>query len=112
MEMRVTRQAVALAGQCRPASRAESSPPAGRRIELGYLTFGNNIRVALERHEDGDQRPAMLAATFAMAPRYRFRLTGGHETRRAAQATSLELIAHAAELNASKVALHGNKIPR
>jgi hypothetical protein len=49
----------------------------------------------------------MFPATFAMAPHYRFRLTGGHEAHGAAKAASLELIAHTAELSASKFALHG-----
>jgi hypothetical protein len=49
----------------------------------------------------------MLPATFAMAPRHRFRLTGGHVAHGAAQAAAFELIAHAAELSASKLALHG-----
>ena len=52
----------------------------------------------------------MLPATFAMAPRHRFRLTGGHEAYGAAEAAAFELIAHAAELSASELALHGNKI--
>ena len=51
----------------------------------------------------------MLAATFAMAPHYRFRLTRGQEAHGATQAAAFELIAHTAELNASKFALHGNK---
>lgn len=111
MEMSFIRQLLALAGQRRPAVGTKSPPPAGRRIELGYLTFGNDIRVALKCHEDRDRRTAMLAATFAMAPHYRFRLTGGYEAHSAAQAASLELIAHAAEHNASKLALHGNRSP-
>jgi len=105
--MRFARQALALAGQRRPAPRAESPPSAGRRIELGYLTFGNDIRVELECYEDGDRRTAMLAATFAMAPHDRLRLTGGHEAYRAAQAAAFELIAHATELSAFWVCLHG-----
>ena len=52
----------------------------------------------------------MLAATFAMAPHYRIRLTRGQEAHGATQAAAFELIAHTAELNASKFALHGNKI--
>ena len=92
----------------RPASGAKSSPSPGRRIELGDLTLINDIRVALEGHEDRDRSPAMLPATFAMAPRHRFRLTGGHEAYGAAQTAVFELIAHAAELSAAKLALHGN----
>jgi len=45
-----------------------------------------------------------------MAPRHRFRLTGGHEAHGAAQAAAFELIAHAAELSASKFALHVKEI--
>jgi hypothetical protein len=86
----------------------KSPPPAGRRIEFRDLTLSNDVRVAFERHEDGDRRTAMLAATFAMAPRHRFRLTGGHEAHGAAQATAFKLIAHAAKLSALKLALHGN----
>jgi hypothetical protein len=66
-------------------------------------TFGNDIRVALECHEDGDRRTAMLAATFAMAPHHRFRLTSGDEAHGAAQAASVKLIAHATELKRFKV---------
>ena len=87
MKMRFIR-ALAFAGQRRPALGAKSSPSPGRRIELGDLTLINDIRVALEGHEDGDRRTAMLPATFAMAPRYRFRLSGGHEAYGAAEATA------------------------
>jgi len=72
-------RAFAFAGQRRPALGAKSPPSAGRWIEFGDLTLGNDVRVALERHEDGDRRTAMLATTFAMAPRHRFRLASGHE---------------------------------
>ena len=50
----------------------------------------------------------MLAATLAVAPHHRFRLTGGHEAYGAAQTAAFELIAHAPELSAAKLALHGN----
>src|ERR1700760_5135017 len=87
MKMRFIR-ALACAGQRRPALGAKSAPSPGRRIELGDLTLINDIRVALEGHEDGDRRPAMLAAAFAVAPHHRFRLTGGHEAYGAAQAAA------------------------
>ena len=106
MKMRFVR-AFAFAGQRRSASGTKSPPPAGRRIEFRDLTLSNDVRVAFERHEDGDRRTAMLPATFAMAPHHRFRLAGGHEAYGAAQAAAFELIAHAAELSASKLALHG-----
>jgi hypothetical protein len=109
MKMRFIR-AFAFAGQRRSASGTKSAPPARRRIELRDLTISNDVRVVFERHEDGDGRTAMLPATLAMAPRYRFRLSGGHEAYGAAQATAFELIAHAAELSVSKFTLHGNKI--
>src|SRR6267142_5386920 len=67
MEMRFSRQGLAFAGQRRPAPGAKSPPSTGRRIELGYLTFGNGIRSAVECHEDGDGRTAMLPTTLAMA---------------------------------------------
>jgi hypothetical protein len=107
MEMSFIRQSLALAGQRRPALGAKSLPPAGRGIEFGYLTPGNDISVALECHEDRDWRTAMLAATFAMTPHHRFRLTGGYEAHGAAQAPSLELVAHAAKISGSKFAPHG-----
>jgi hypothetical protein len=103
-------RAFAFASQRRPASGTKSTPPAGRRVELRDLTLSNDIRVAFERHKDGDGRTAMLPATFAMAPRYRFRSSGGHEAYGAAQATAFKLIVHDAELSASKLALHGNKM--
>jgi hypothetical protein len=73
---------------------------------VGDLTLSNDVRVAFERHKDGDRRTAMLPATFAVAPRYRFRLSGGHEAYGAAQATAFKLTAHGAKLSASKFALH------
>jgi hypothetical protein len=97
MKMRFVR-AFAFAGQRRPASGTKSPPPAGRRIEFRDLTLSNDVRVAFERHKDGDGRTAMLPATFAVAPRYRFRLSGGHEAYGAAQAAAFELIAHARNL--------------
>jgi hypothetical protein len=105
MKMRFVR-AFAFAGQRRPASGTKSPPPAGRRIELRDLTLSNDVRVTFERHKDRDGRTAMLPATFAMAPRHRFRLTGGHEAYGAAQATAFKLTAHGAKLSALKFALH------
>src|SRR5260370_32035426 len=84
MKMRFALQVLAFAGQRRPAPGAESAQPAGRRIELDDLAFGNDIRRALERHKDGDRCPAVLSTTLTMAPRHRFRLTGRHEAHRAA----------------------------
>ena len=94
MEMRFSRQGLAFAGQRRPAPGAKSPPPTGRRIELGYLTFGDGIRRTVECHEDGDGRTAMLPTTLAMAPSHRFRLTSSHKAHRAAEAAALELFAH------------------
>jgi transposase len=54
------------------------------------------------------ERTAMLPATFAMAPRYRFRLSGGHKANGAAQATAFKLIAHDAERSGFNLTLHGN----
>jgi hypothetical protein len=99
MKMRFIR-AFAFAGQCGPASGTKSPPPTGRRIELRGLTISNDVRVAFECHKDGNGRTAMLPTTFAMAPRYRFRLSGGHEAYRAAEATTFELITHDVELGA------------
>src|SRR6266403_928799 len=90
----------AFAGQRRPASGTKPPPPARRGIEPRDLTLSNDVRVAFERYKDGDGRTAMLPATFAMAPRYRFRLSGGHEAYRAAEATAFELITHDVELSA------------
>src|SRR5260370_23376261 len=105
VEMRFNRQAVALAGQRRSALGAKSPPSAGRGIEFGNLTLGNDVRVALECHEDRDRRTAVLAATLAMAPRHRFGLPRGHKAHRAAETATLELIAHDAELSASRSGL-------
>ena len=52
MEMRFSRQALAFAGQRRSAPGAESPPPTGRRIELGYLTFGDRVSGVFECNED------------------------------------------------------------
>src|SRR5207253_10849388 len=97
MEMRFSRQALAFAGQRRSAPGAESPPPTGRRIELGYLTFGDDISGALECRKDGDRCPAVFPTTLAMAPRHRFRLPGRHEAHRTTQAATLNLIAHCTE---------------
>ena len=94
MEMRFSRQGLAFAGQRRPTPGAKSPPPPGRRIELCYLTFGNGIRRAVECHEDGDGRTAMLPTTLAMTPSHRFRLTSSHKTDRPAEAATFELFAH------------------
>ena len=95
IEMRFSRPRLAFAGQCRPAPGAKSPPPAGRRIELGYLTFGNGIRSAIECHEDGNGRSAMLPTTLAMTPRHPFRLAGSDEAHRAAEAATFELFSRA-----------------
>src|SRR5207245_3976135 len=47
-----------LTARC-PIIRETALQIAGR-IELGYLTFGNGIRSAIECHEDGNGRTAML----------------------------------------------------
>jgi hypothetical protein len=101
MEMRFGRQALAFAGQSRPAPGAKSPPHAGRRIELGYLTFSDDISGALECREDGDGRTAVFPTTLAMAPCQPIRFTNGHEAHRTAQAATLELITYAMELGAS-----------
>ena len=114
MEMRFSRQGLAFAGQRRPTPGAKSPPPPGRRIELCYLTFGNGIRRAVECHEDGDGRTAMLPTTLAMTPSHRFRLTSSHKTDRPAEAATLELFAHddpridreGGELTRPRLALH------
>src|SRR6266853_1941889 len=84
MEMRFSRQGLAFAGQRRPAPGAKSPPSTGRRIELGYLTFDNGIRSAVECHEDRNGRTAMLPTTLAMTPRHSFRLAGSQKADRAA----------------------------
>src|SRR6267142_2881820 len=94
MEMRFSRQALAFAGQSRPAPGAKSPPRFRGRIELRYLTLGNGISGTLECREDRDGRTAMLPTTLAMAPSHRFRLTSSHKAHRAAEAAALELFAH------------------
>jgi|SRR5271163_3937271 len=101
MEVRFSRKALAFAGQRRPAPGAKTPPHSRRRIEPGYLAFGDDISGALECREDGDGRTAVLPTTLAMAPRHPIRFTSGHDAHRAAQAATLELIAHAMELSAS-----------
>ena len=95
MEMRFSRQGLAFAGQRRPAPGAKSPPSTGRRIELGYLTFDNGIRSAVECHEDRNGRTAMLPTTLAMTPRHSFRLAGSQKADRAAQAATFELFSRA-----------------
>jgi transcriptional regulator with XRE-family HTH domain len=83
--------------------------------ERCYLTFGNGARCAIECHEDGDGRTAMLSTALAMAPRHPFGLTSSHKGHRAAQAAALELFAHRAlELIAdgAKSVLHRPASPR
>lgn len=105
MEMRFGRQALAFAGQRRPAVGTKSPPGPRRRVELGYLTFGNDVSSALECCEDGDGRTTMLPTTLAMAPRDPFRLTSGDEAYCSAQAAALKLIAHGTELNGSEICI-------
>jgi len=93
MEMHF-RRAFAFARQGGPAPRAESAPPAGRRVELLYLPFGHSISVTAECHEHGDRRTAMLATALAMAPRHPYRFTAGDKSHRAAQASALNSVAH------------------
>ena len=111
VEMGFGRRGIALAGQGRPAPRAKSPPPAGRRIEFGDLTLGHDIGVAFEGYKDGDRRTAVLAATFAMAPRHRFRLARRHKAHRTAQTAALEALAHIAQLSASPSDLRGRPGP-
>jgi hypothetical protein len=98
MEMCFQRRPLTLAGQRRSASGTEAAQTAGGRIELRYLALRNDIRFALECHEDTDRCSAVPPTTLAMAPRDRFRLTARHETHRAAETASLELIGHGTTL--------------
>src|SRR5438094_10607638 len=93
--MRSSRRWHALHVKRRPALGARFPLPARRRIELGYLTFCNGIRSAVECHEDGNGRTAMLPTTLAMTPRHPFRLTGSDEAHRTAEAATFELFSHA-----------------
>jgi hypothetical protein len=68
MKMRFGRRWLALAGQRRPAFGAEAPPPAGRRIEPGDRTFGNDISLVPKRGEDGNGCTAVFSTTLAMAP--------------------------------------------
>jgi|SRR5271155_6261157 len=62
------RQAFAFARHGRSAPCAESSQPAGRRIELGYLSLDHGIGVTLECDEGGSRGARMPAAALAVAP--------------------------------------------
>src|SRR5882672_9495832 len=89
MEVRLGRQARALAGQCRAASGAESAcRPPRRRCEFADLAFGDAISRALEIDKDGNRRAAMLATTVAMAPVHPLRPARSNKPYRAAQATT------------------------
>jgi hypothetical protein len=87
MEMRFCRrQGLAFAGQRRPALGAEAPPPTGRRIELRYLTFGNDISGAPECREDGDGRAAVFPTALAMV--HICKKDSGFSTRRPGEAAA------------------------
>jgi hypothetical protein len=88
------RQAFPFARHGGPAARAESAQPAGRRIELGYLSLCHVISVTSERDEGRNGAARMPAAALAMAPRHLRRFTPGDKSHRAAQTPALDLIAH------------------
>jgi hypothetical protein len=68
MEMGFVGQADGFAGQGRPAPGAKASRRSSRRrIELGYLTFGDRILGMLKRYEDRSGCPTMLPTALAMA---------------------------------------------
>jgi hypothetical protein len=83
MKMRF-RRAHTFARQGRPAPRAESAQPAGRRTELRYLPCRHRIGITRKRHEHRDRRTAVLAAALAMAPCHADRLAPCHEAHRTA----------------------------
>src|SRR6266404_6089176 len=93
-EMRLARQARALASQCRPAFGAEPARrPAGRRLEFADRAFGDAIRRALEIDEDRNRRAAVLPAALAMAPVNALRRARSDKADRTAQAAAVELLA-------------------
>jgi hypothetical protein len=90
------RRAFTFTRQSRPTPCAESAQPAGRRIELRYLSFGYGISVMPECHEYGDRSAAMLATALAMAPCDPYRFTRSDKSHRAAQTPPFSLFAHLA----------------
>src|SRR6266568_1265114 len=100
MEMRLARQARALAGQCRAAFGAEAARrPAGCRFELGDLALGDPISRAFEIDKDGNRSAAVLATALAMAPIDALGLAGSNKTNRAAEAPTFELLNRVAHVS-------------
>ncbi len=93
MEVRFHRSGQTFASQGRTAPGAESAACfPGCRIELGYFALGNLVRLAVERHEDGNRRAGVLAAAFAMTPINPLRHASGNKADRAAEASTFQLL--------------------
>ena len=91
MEMRLRRPGEAFTSQGRPASDAKATPRLpGRRIELGYLPFGNRISRQVIKREGCDRRAGMPSTTLTMTPIYCLGLSGRDKPDRAAEATTFQ----------------------
>jgi len=72
MEVCLRRPGEAFTSQGRSASSTKAAAPRwpGRRIELGYLAFGNAISFQVIKREDSGRRSGMPSTTITMTPIY------------------------------------------
>ena len=88
------RRAFTFTRQGGPASTAETTQSAGRRIESGYFSLDHGIGLTSEYDENGDGRTAMLAAALTMAPRNPLWFTSGDKSHGPAKTPALSLVNH------------------
>ena len=97
MEMRLRRPGEAFTSQGRSTSGAKATPRLpGRRIELGYLAFGDRISLQVIKREDRDRCTGMPSTTLTMTPIYRLGLSGRDKADCAAEAATFKLLGRAA----------------
>jgi len=88
------RRPFAFACQGGAASCAESAQPAGRRIELRYLSFSHLIGIMAESDKDRDRCATVPATALAMTPRYACRFADSNKSHRTAKASAWNLFVH------------------
>ena len=93
MEVRFRRpgQTFARKGRTAPGAKSAARSPR-RRIELGYFSFSNLIRRAVECHEDRNRRTGVLSTALAMAPIFPFRFASGDKADCSAETAAFELL--------------------
>jgi hypothetical protein len=99
MEVRFRRpgQTFARKGRTAPGAKSAARSPR-RRIELGYFSFTNLIRLAVERHEDRNRRAGVFSTALAMAPIFPLRFASGDKADCAAKAPAFEVLDRTAHI--------------